>query len=53
MSTRSDGKVALISGGSVGMGFATAKRLIDEGATVFVTGRRVEQLRAAEAGDRS
>ncbi|MCG7284447.1 SDR family oxidoreductase [Cellulomonas sp. ACRRI] len=49
MSSRFEGKVALISGGSVGIGFATAKQLIDEGATVFVTGRRVEELRAAEA----
>ncbi|BAL88355.1 putative short-chain dehydrogenase [Actinoplanes missouriensis 431] len=49
MSSRFDGKVALVSGGGVGIGFATAKQLIAEGATVFVTSRTVEQLRAAEA----
>ena len=42
-----DGKVALISGGSSGIGLATAKRFVAEGAYVFVTGRREAELNAA------
>jgi NAD(P)-dependent dehydrogenase (short-subunit alcohol dehydrogenase family) len=40
-----DGKIALITGGSEGMGLATAQRFIAEGAEhVFITGRRQEML---------
>ncbi|HZE77738.1 MAG TPA: glucose 1-dehydrogenase [Nitrososphaeraceae archaeon] len=42
-----EGKVAVITGGSSGIGFATAKRFISEGAYVFITGRRQNELDAA------
>jgi NAD(P)-dependent dehydrogenase (short-subunit alcohol dehydrogenase family) len=41
------GRIALITGGSSGLGLATAKRLAREGATVYVTGRRQAELDAA------
>jgi NAD(P)-dependent dehydrogenase (short-subunit alcohol dehydrogenase family) len=41
------GKVAVITGGSSGIGLATAKRFVDEGAYVFITGRRQSELEAA------
>ena len=40
-----DGKIALVTGGSAGIGFATAERFIAEGAAhVFITGRRQQAL---------
>jgi NAD(P)-dependent dehydrogenase (short-subunit alcohol dehydrogenase family) len=42
-----DGKIAVITGGSSGMGLATAKRFVAEGAYVFITGRRRTELDAA------
>ncbi|EGD45225.1 short-chain dehydrogenase/reductase SDR [Nocardioidaceae bacterium Broad-1] len=42
-----DGKTAVVTGGSSGIGLATALRLADEGAYVFVTGRREAELEAA------
>src|SRR6476659_2538319 len=48
-----EGKVAVVTGGSTGIGLATAKRFVDEGAYVFITGRRQSELDAAvtEIGD--
>lgn len=53
MSKRFDGKDVLVTGGSTGIGLATAKRFADEGARVFITGRRGPELEAAanEIGD--
>jgi NAD(P)-dependent dehydrogenase (short-subunit alcohol dehydrogenase family) len=42
-----DGKIALITGGNSGIGLATAKRFVQEGAYVFVTGRTQSKLDAA------
>jgi NAD(P)-dependent dehydrogenase (short-subunit alcohol dehydrogenase family) len=42
-----EGKVAVITGGSSGIGLATAQRFISEGAHVFITGRRQNELDAA------
>jgi len=42
-----DGKVAVITGGNSGIGLATAKEFVQEGAYVFITGRRQTELDAA------
>ena len=42
------GKIALITGGTSGIGLATAKRFVGEGAYVFITGRREAELASAE-----
>jgi len=46
---RFDGRTALITGASRGIGFAIAKRLVDEGARVLITARREDALREAAA----
>lgn len=47
MSKKLENKTALVTGGSSGIGLATAKRFALEGARVFITGRRKEELDAA------
>jgi NAD(P)-dependent dehydrogenase (short-subunit alcohol dehydrogenase family) len=44
-----EGQVALVTGGTSGIGLATAKRFVAEGAHVFITGRRQTELDAAVA----
>ncbi|MBV6751510.1 glucose 1-dehydrogenase [Pseudomonas chlororaphis] len=43
------GKIAVITGGSSGIGLATARRFVEEGAYVFITGRRQSELDKAVA----
>src|SRR6266403_3895991 len=43
-----EGKIALITGGNSGIGLATAKQFVNEGAYVFITGRREAELSAAK-----
>ena len=42
-----EGKVAVITGGSSGIGLATAQQFISEGAYVFIAGRRQNELDTA------
>ena len=47
MSKKLEGKIALVTGGSTGIGLATAQQFVAEGAYVFITGRRQPELDAA------
>lgn len=49
MTKKLDGKIALITGGTTGIGLASAKRFVAEGATVILTGTNPETLEAARA----
>jgi NAD(P)-dependent dehydrogenase (short-subunit alcohol dehydrogenase family) len=49
MSSKLAGKIALVTGGSSGIGLGIAKRFAQEGARVFITGRRQSQLDEAVA----
>ena len=47
MENKLEGKIAIITGGNSGIGLASAKRLVSEGAYVFITGRRQKEIDAA------
>ncbi|MBS0347601.1 MAG: SDR family oxidoreductase [Proteobacteria bacterium] len=49
MNTSLNGKIALVTGGTTGIGLATAQELVAQGARVFITGRRQTELDAAVA----
>jgi NAD(P)-dependent dehydrogenase (short-subunit alcohol dehydrogenase family) len=55
MAGKLEGKIAIVTGASAGIGLATAKRFAEEGAYVFITGRRQPELDAAvkEIGPRA
>ena len=55
MSNKLAGKVALVTGGSTGIGLASDQEFAAQGATVFITGRRQAELDAAVAliGDKA
>ena len=42
--SRLQGKTAVITGGSSGIGLATARRFVEEGAYIYITGRRQSEL---------
>ena len=47
MAGKLEGQIAVVTGGSTGIGLAVAKRFAKEGVGVFVTGRRKAELAAA------
>ena len=47
MNTSLNGKIALVTGGTSGIGLASAQALAAQGARVFITGRRQPELDAA------
>jgi NAD(P)-dependent dehydrogenase (short-subunit alcohol dehydrogenase family) len=49
MAKRLEGKTAVITGGTEGIGLATARLFVEEGAYVFITGRRQKELDEAES----
>jgi len=50
MAARSDSKVAIVVGASRGIGYATARALLDEGASVCITARHADELEEASHG---
>ena len=47
MGNKLEGKIAVITGGNSGIGFATAKRFVSEGAYVFIIDRNKKELDTA------
>src|SRR5262249_8270196 len=47
MTKKLEGKIAVITGGNSGIGLSTAKEFVNEGAYVFITGRREQELARA------